>query len=299
MLDSARVLTAPCPVCGAAGGVPELSAILSGNEVHILRCGCGLRYLGDWPRHYSEALYDYYGDEGWLAGHEESPITAERYRVLLRRWAGLVDGRDLLDLGCGAGEFVSAAIEAGWNARGIELSAPAVAYCQARGLPVDRTDLFSDDLEPGSFDLCTLFEVIEHVPDPPGFLKRTAELTRPGGLVYLTTPNFASLDRRVLGADWNGVHIEHLSYFTPSTLRHLIASSGLETIELNTRNVSGAALRRLLGQRQARADHQAETALRQAVEVSPVLRTAKALANGVLGLASWGSAMTALCRRPA
>ncbi len=299
MLDFPGTRPAPCPLCGRNDGSVDLPAISRGDKICIMRCGCGHRYLADWTRHYSETLYAYYGEDDWRAAHVDSPITIGRYRTLLRRLGRLVEGRDVLDIGCGAGEFVATAIGEGWDARGVELSEAAVAFCTARGLPVRRSDIFASNLEPGSVSVCTLFEVIEHVPDPRAFLARAVELTRPGGLIYLTTPNIASLDARILRGDWNALHVEHISYFTPKTLLAMIERSGLEAIELSTRNLAGATLRRLIGQRTAPVDVSSESELRETVEGSAILRVAKAVVNGVLGFTGRGSAMTALCRRPA
>jgi SAM-dependent methyltransferase len=275
--------------------------------VVVVTCdACGGLYQQDWGRSYSEALYDYYGDPEWLRlAAAYDPLTERRYTSLLDEFAQRAPGHSVIDVGCGVGHFVHTAAKTGWTARGIELSPAAVQYCQDHGLPVTATDLFSDELEPGQWDVCTLFEVLEHLPDPRRFLARTVELARPGGLVYVTVPNIASLDARVQGGDWSAINREHLSYFTPRTLTRLLRTAGLKPIRVTSRNVSGATLKRLLGRRprpaaegetvaDALAGYHDDQRLRARVEGSAALRTAKAAANRTLGALGLGSALVAL-----
>ncbi|HWE45896.1 MAG TPA: methyltransferase domain-containing protein [Caulobacteraceae bacterium] len=301
-------IAAPCTHCGA--NTP--SKRLEGARGAVLTCGaCGGRYLADWGQSYSEALYDYYGDPEWLAlASAYDPLTEQRYVALLDAFARRVPGRSVLDVGCGVGHFVHTASQRGWNARGIELSSAAVNFCQSHGVPVTQTDLFSAELEANSWDVCTLFEVLEHLPEPQAFLARTVELTRPGGLVYVTVPNIASLDARVQGRDWTAINPEHLSYFTPQTLGRLLRGAGLKPLDMTSRNVSGMTLRKLVGRSapppaletasvaEALAPYHADQRLRARIEGSPVLRAAKATVNGVLGAFGLGSALVALSVKP-
>jgi hypothetical protein len=83
--------------------------------------------------------------------------------------------------------------------------------------------------------------VLEHLPDPRAFL------ARPGGLVYVTVPNIASLDTRVQGGAWPAINLEHLTYFTPPTVTRLLRDVALKPIRVTSRNVSAATLKKLLG----------------------------------------------------
>lgn len=287
--------------------------------LHLATCQqCGLTFLEERPEGFDDELYDYYAARLNRSRQElYDPITEARYRDLLARLGRLIPGRRVIDVGCGQGHFVDTALREGWHAEGIDLAEPAIQICERLGVPGRKLDFFDPSLLPDAFDLVTMFELIEHVPDPRAFVRRAAEITRPGGLVYITTPNYMCLDRRVQGLDWSPIHAEHLTYFDPRTLRRLVrdAAPSLEPIFLQTHHLSGETLKRLARRvRPSRAPEkpkappkdealaQARTndrKLRAQVERSRVLRLAKATANQVLDRTRLGAAMNMLLRKKA
>jgi len=112
--------------------------------------------------------------------------SAEKY------WSQLAYYRQtnrLLDVGSGYGFFLNYAKELGWDPTGVELAADQGAWCQREfGISVE-TDLSSKALEPGGYDVITMWDVIEHLTDPPNFLRRCHDLLRPGGVILIKTPN--------------------------------------------------------------------------------------------------------------
>src|SRR5206468_10206546 len=79
------------------------------------------------------------------------------------------------------------------------------------------------------------FHVLEHMPDTRAFLSELARFTRPGGLVVVETPNYASRLRRVRGERWLHLRpLEHLVHFTPQTIRAAFARAGLEPVRVTT-----------------------------------------------------------------
>lgn len=297
---------ASCRHCGSAGGAVVLRR--GGDEaVELRRCDrCGL--VSESGRWYAEHpdVYEYYAERlGRSRDELYDPLTAQRLAALLDRLAACAPGRRLLDVGCGEGQLVSVACERGWDAHGIDLSRSAVAICRSFDVSASCTDLFSDELRPASHDVVTMIELVEHVEDPTAFLRRAAELLVPGGLLHLTTPNFGSLGRRLLGADWRIVSGEHLTYFEPRTLRAVAASvPGLRPVEVATRNLSAAAVRRLMPLLPSGAELPAaayvpgeqfarEQELRHSVERSRLLRAAKAAVNAGLRASGLGEVIGA------
>jgi SAM-dependent methyltransferase len=141
----------------------------------------------------------------------------------------------LLDVGCGGGELLRAAIARGWRAAGAEPMAQAAELARDRAPGADvRTGLSSDvGFEERSFDVVCAFHVLEHMPDSRAFLRELARFARPGGLVVVETPNYASLLRRRHGEHW--IHLrplEHLVHFTPRTMRAALAGAGLEPVRV-------------------------------------------------------------------
>lgn len=306
MTELSVPIAAPCPTCSSNHHEVVLAA--RAGSLPLVACAdCGLVRLGavDTP----DDLYSYY-DRRRGASRDAlyDPLTTARLRLALRDLERLAPGRRLLDVGCGEGQLVDVALAAGWDARGIDLAGGAIDICRSFGLPCDRKDVFSDEFEPAAFDVVTMVELIEHVSEPAQFLRRAEELLVPGGVLYVTTPNWSSLGRRLLGERWSAVSIEHLTYFTPKTFRRVVrASTDLDIVSLQTRNISAAALRRLdprlWGVRRERSHRvttspEPERMLRQRIDASPALRLTKSVANGLLAATGLGEAMFVILRRP-
>lgn len=306
-----------CPVCSSTehtvlGHKKESSR--RDQELEVVRCRrCSTVHLSRRSEAFEAELYDYYRRR---VGKSESelynPITTSRYRDLLEGFERQVSGRCLLDVGCGQGQWVKTAASRGWDALGIDMSSAAIEICQSLGAPAQHVDFFDASLSSRRFDLLTMFELIEHVPNPGRFISRAEELLRPGGLMYLTTPNFGCLDRRVQSMDWEHIHAEHTTYFEPASIRELFERSGpgFEVVSIHTRNLSAKTLRALL-RRDASAkterstppgatvekDHRRDRDLRRRLEGNAGLRLAKSAVNRALDWSDLGNAMVVLARR--
>ena len=161
-----------------------------------------------------------------------STMATLRYRNLQEFDPGL----DLLDVGCGTGEFLMAAKQAGHRVVGLDLSEEVITYVKRRhpGLDVRCATLDSSDLHPESIDIVSAFHVVEHVPDPVDLLRQMTRLLRPGGLVYVRVPNLNTWYRRVLGRNWWGFSVEHMSHFTDASLRLAMAEAGLRVVAVRS-----------------------------------------------------------------
>lgn len=144
--------------------------------------------------------------------------------------------RSLLDVGCGTGDFLKAAQQAGWNVEGTELACEAVerAALQVGGCVI-QGDITTLDLPSAPYSLITSYHVIEHFLDPVQQLERCYQLLSPEGALFLETPNIDSLGARVRGAKWS--HIippEHLIYFSPASLETAIRKAGFSKVVILT-----------------------------------------------------------------
>lgn len=281
-----------CPACGNAGR----GVLRATSDFEVLRCPCGFFYRGELADT-SNPVYDYSERAGVPLEQLYGALTTARYRELLDSLSRKVAGRRVLDVGCGQGHFVYAASEAGWDVLGIEPSPSGVGIARSFGLPCEVGDVkTAPGLTASSFDVVTLIEVIEHVEDPRNVLAGCAALVKPGGVIYLTTPNYASLGRRLLGHDWPYLAPDHLSYFTPASLRRMAATVGLEG-KVRTRNLSAAATHLLIRRRMdSLAEGDAEQDLRHQIERRRSLRAAKALVNVGLRATGLGETLTAELR---
>ncbi len=309
--DSASVMPGGCLLCGQHDAALLLEKVIPVPElpqIEVVRCQhCRHRYLLDWPRTLELALYDYYADRlGWPRERVYTDLTTDRYIELFRELEAKVAGRSLLDVGCGAGHLVSVASSRGWNAHGIDTSPSAVAVARGLGSKVNELDFFSDCLNDQRFDVVVMTEVLEHVPRPLEFLRRACRLLVPGGVLYLTTPNFNSLTRRVVGPAWSPIHPEHISYFVTSVLERAARDAGFDAVRLESRNTSpGLILERLRGEASQQAVCEESTTspatepaevdptqrLRRRIRESRVLTKLLAVANVALNLAQAGDTL--------
>ena len=155
--------------------------------------------------------------------------VADRRIGLIERAAGRTGS--LLYVGSGTGEVLMVARERGWQTQGVEPERTAAEMARGRGLEVKVALLEQSGLPERSFDVVSSFHVLEHQPDSLSFLRTMSRWARPGGLVAIEVPNWASVQRRRLREHWSGLRPrEHLVHFTPDTLRHTFESVGIEPL---------------------------------------------------------------------
>ena len=134
-----------------------------------------------------------------------------------------------MDVGAGAGEFLSLMRKHGWETAGVEPSPVTSRYAREdRGIQVFTGTLQDIDLPHASYDLVTLWEVMEHLPDPLAAVKKMALLLKKGGTLVFSTPNIEGLPVRWFGSAWWTNVPRHLYFFSPKTVRILVEESGLE-----------------------------------------------------------------------
>lgn len=225
-----------CPLCGSSQFDRWLDRV--GPDLSVVQCRqCSLFSLQPRPQP-SElpALYPLDYEPFW------TPLEAEPSR--LRRWLrcrhyayryqavrrAKPGGGWVLDAGCGTGGFVRALCQdPAWHGIGSDFHLAALSLARRQGVNAVCNDLGALPLPPGAFDAVTLWEVIEHVPDPRGTLKQVYRVLKPGGKLLLSTPNGTSWQARFWRADWRGWEApRHLQLFTLPTLRRLLQDTGFE-----------------------------------------------------------------------
>jgi 2-polyprenyl-3-methyl-5-hydroxy-6-metoxy-1,4-benzoquinol methylase len=140
-------------------------------------------------------------------------------------------GGTLLDVGCGNGDFLLKAERAGWRALGVDLDPRAVASCRRAGLAASEGTIETVDIPPASLDAVGFAHVLEHLHQPRRALARARDLLRPGGLLWLATPNLSSAGHAHFGADWLGLDPpRHLVVFTRRALEALVVQTGFEIV---------------------------------------------------------------------
>ncbi|HLC41733.1 MAG TPA: class I SAM-dependent methyltransferase, partial [Methylomirabilota bacterium] len=104
------------------------------------------------------------------------------------------------------------------------------------GLDVAQGDLMEAQFEPASFDLIRMSHVLEHFRDPLASLKRAHDLLRPGGILFLETPNIRCWDFRLLGRYWGALHFpRHITLFSERTIRRAAEQVGFRVVRISPR----------------------------------------------------------------
>lgn len=156
-----------------------------------------------------------------------------------------IAGGRLLDIGCGTGIFCNTARSYGWEPRGIDEAEEAVAFAHRHyGLDVQLGNFETLQMDGESFDLVTMWDVIEHSRDPRRLLTAAARCLKPGGFLGLSTPNQQNIMETVAGPLYRMTGgrvrkplekfylLEHFLYFCPRTLRQLLDGAGIEVVEM-------------------------------------------------------------------
>lgn len=141
-------------------------------------------------------------------------------------------GDVLLDIGCGDASYLEIVKEAGWSAVGLDIDPTVVENARRRGLNVylGGTEYFDGQEE--LFDVITLSHVIEHVHDPVKLLADCHRLLKPGGEIWVETPNNASICSSIFGKNWRGLESpRHLVLFNHRSLRGALYLSGFNCIQ--------------------------------------------------------------------
>jgi 2-polyprenyl-3-methyl-5-hydroxy-6-metoxy-1,4-benzoquinol methylase len=123
----------------------------------------------------------------------------------------------------------------GWEVQGLDLCRQSAGYAQAkRGVPVFVGTLEQARFPDASFGLVHFSHLIEHLPNPAGFLREVHRILRPEGYAVVTTPNIDGLQARLFRERWRSAISDHLCLFSRKTLRRLLSDSGFRVLKTQT-----------------------------------------------------------------
>jgi 2-polyprenyl-3-methyl-5-hydroxy-6-metoxy-1,4-benzoquinol methylase len=221
-----------CILCGS-GSIKKMKNY---EKHHLVKClSCKFVFCEPIPTELElEKHYENYGRNDYL-----SPLTIKRYHEILDSFEPYRKTNKLIDVGCGIGYFLEEAKKRGWEVYGTEFTDEAIEICSKKGIKMNKGVLTPNNYTSQEFDVITSFEVIEHINNPQEELAHFYKILRKGGLVYCTTPNFNSLLRYRLKEKYNVLcYPEHLSYYTPKTLKHVFEKEGFRTKSIKATGLS-------------------------------------------------------------
>ncbi|RLK03563.1 class I SAM-dependent methyltransferase [Ruegeria conchae] len=224
--------------CRLCGGTTELRSGYRFGQFDLFKCGaCGFQQIDPEPS--GAELQELYGTLYFQKAKYTDPkaieLEYERRHNLMAR-AGFKPEDSLLEIGCGAGQFIATCADT-YNWYGMDFSEAGIEEARTRlpNLPADRlrsqsVEDFNPSLPDGGFDGVLIFDTIEHVYDPQPVLKRAASWLKPGGRMIVTTPDIGANMAKLTGRRWPFMTPpEHLSFFTRPAMVQALKSAGLYT----------------------------------------------------------------------
>ena len=225
-----------CLICDSKEFTPFLEVPnrfdVMGNFMLVQCSACGFVYL--WPR--PEAIEEYYEDAGYQPHQEKAETVMDRLYRRVRVWNLKIKERliekyqkkgKLLDYGCGTGAFLSHMQKSGWNVQGMEPSEKARSIGIQNGLNL-QADI---DQISGSFDVITLWHVLEHIENAHEVIDILSKKLTPQGILVIAVPNRDSFDAKIYKSCWVAYDApRHLYHFRPRDVIRFLEMHRLHVI---------------------------------------------------------------------
>lgn len=233
-----------CPVCNTSKFTLFLSCIdntVSRETFNIVQCNsCGFKFTN--PRLEEKELGKYYKSEEYVShsntnkGFINSTYQFVRKYTLLKKLqlvSKFFKTGKILDIGCGTGEFLNTCKNAKWQVLGIEPDEDARAMAiKNYGLDV-REEAELTNLPDASFDIISMWHVLEHVPRLNERVEELKRLIKPNGVIIIAVPNSDSLDAKIYKENWAAYDVpRHLYHFSPKDIEALFRKHGMKVFRV-------------------------------------------------------------------
>lgn len=210
------------------------------KEIFELQYDENLDMLITYPQPKENDLARYYESEDYISHTDGKRSLFEKVyhfikNIALKNKLSLINDLqkskgNLLDIGAGTGDFLSVAKNNGWNAVGIEPSEKAKTIAKAKGVEL-KSNL--SDFENNSFDVITMWHVLEHVPNLENQIKELKRLLKPNGTILIAVPNFKSFDANYYKEFWAAYDVpRHLWHFSKTAIQKLFAKEDLKLVKI-------------------------------------------------------------------
>lgn len=229
-----------CPICGGEKHSDFIEAVdhnVSNDTFKIVSCdSCGFKFTNPIPT--IETIGEYYKSENYIShSNTKKGIVNKIYQVVRKRAIDqkeklikeISSGKQLLDIGCGTGDFLAHCKNKGWNVIGLEPDSDARKIAKenhnVEALPLD--ELYQ--LNENTFDVITMWHVLEHVYNLNDDIEQIKRLLKPNGKLVVAVPNCSSYDAEYYKKDWAAYDLPiHLYHFTPKDIRNLFQNHDMK-----------------------------------------------------------------------
>lgn len=212
----------------------------TGKEFNLVQCTfCSHIYLS--PRPTQDELYKFYPAEyeAYKTNLEkDNPLENWHIKRALQLQLDFVEMHSqhkgkLLDVGCATGNFLNTAQTNGWQVEGVEPNESATRYAREKyGLNIHNASVQNVSLPLNSYDVVTLWDVLEHLPSPKKSLLRIHDLLKKNGKLIFSIPNLSSFDRYIFKTKWIGWDApRHFNLYTESEIMVLLNETGFNFLQ--------------------------------------------------------------------
>ena len=198
----------------------------------IVRCNkCGLVYVN--PRVDSKVLANLYLKEDNSIYIKNTKDRTDTFRKNLNIINSFCQKKgNILDIGTATGLFLKIAKDDGWKSYGVEVNKAAVIYANEKyeanvKLGTLKKAKFNDNF----FDVITMWDVLEHMPDPNKELEEIYRILKPGGFLIINYPDFSSVTAKIFGSKWWFIFLSHLFYFEHDSINKILTKNKFEILK--------------------------------------------------------------------
>ncbi len=219
-----------CPLCQ----MNNFEHLFNIEYLNFVKCNtCGLVYIN--PRPASGDLFKVYsrGLKEWTTVEAYMDKKRDLCKNYLTKVEAVKEKGRILDLGCSIGLFLKIARERGWDTYGVDISHEDVEYAKRNyNLNVIKGTIENANYPNNFFDVITMWDFIEHIPDPISCLKEVKKILKKDGVLFILTGNIESREAKQKKVYWpffgGGTH---LIFYSPKTIRRILDIVGLKMID--------------------------------------------------------------------
>jgi 2-polyprenyl-3-methyl-5-hydroxy-6-metoxy-1,4-benzoquinol methylase len=237
-----------CPSCNA----DDLFLLTQRAAYSLYKCArCSLifKHIGSLKQEIVQELQDGVYTESYLTNRLRQHRLINRMNVdrldMLNKWK---EGGNLLEIGCGTGEFLAGARDRGFHTLGIDASRKLAACAEKKHINVKCGRIENLKLPLRHFDVICVFHVLEHIETPKRFLLTLRGLLKKHGIIFIITPHVRSFTNKMFG--WkhpNYTQEDHLLFFSKATLKNLLVRHNFEVVDVFTKEYTHHIFTSLLG----------------------------------------------------
>jgi SAM-dependent methyltransferase len=281
-----------CPICGDKKfeSIPKL------KSHYIVKCmSCGFVFSNRIP--WQSELDDVYKNYNYESTTETAETLSKREDIA-RKLISIKPTLNVLDVGCGNGAWLDAFRKFRCKTFGTEYNEHQMRVAKSKGHIILEGGLFPQTHSGDKFDLIIFTEVIEHILNPLPVLNHLNSLLIDGGHIFITTPNFAAIERVALGEKWDMIcYPEHLGYFTPKTLHLGLKNTGFTKVEMYTENISILGVLQAIGAKKNSSEKVSDS-LQSLSKRNAFFTLFKMITNKFLDFLGVGVSIVAIYKKP-